>query len=70
MVEFNNPVVECGDLVQPVDMTWGRGTSVRKPCQFRGVKEGGDHQLVLDARVVAVPVVDGVLELQNRAGDS
>ena len=45
-------------------MTWGRRPSIREPIQFWGVEQGGHHQLVPDAWVVVVLVVNGVLELK------
>lgn len=69
LVELNNPVVDGSYLVQPVDVAWGRWPSVREPSQLWGVEKGGYHQLVLNAWVVVVLVIDGVLELQDGVGE-
>ena len=31
-VELNNPIIDGGNLLQPVDMPGGRGPSVWEPC--------------------------------------
>ena len=68
-VELHYPVIYFPDFLQPVVVARWWGASVWEPGQFWWVQQGGNYQLVLGLWVVAVLVIDAVLELEDAVGE-
>ena len=63
MVELLNPLVNIGQLYQPVVvLRWGRPI-IREPSKFRGVQKGG-HGKFIPSGVGVVPVLSINIRLE------
>ena len=65
-VEFNYPVIDRPDVLQPVHMAMGWLASVREPSE----QHSCDHQLILGIGVVLILLINGLPEVENAVGDA
>ena len=69
-IEFNNPVVDLPDLLQPVHVTRGWWAGVREPGELWRVEECSNHQLILGIGVELILLIYGLPEVENAVGDT
>ena len=70
LVELYYPLVDRGDLLQPVDVAMWWGPSVWEPAQLRRVQDCAHHQFIQHAGMELVLVVDYLLEVEDAVGDA
>ena len=69
VVEEGDPRVNLLDGLMLVDMIWWGGTVVSEPYKLRGGQQAGNHQLVLDMRMVSILCVNYLLQTDKPAND-